>query len=83
MIPLCTSVQAAQIPADPESITEMIGLMDANHDGSIGWDEFQAFMAEEFGRGKSLLSGEYVLPSGEGGEGQGEGAREVGRKGKR
>lgn len=34
-------------------------------DGVIGWDEFQTFMADEFNNGKSLMTGEYVLPSGE------------------
>lgn len=40
-------------------------LQDANHDGCIGWGEFEAFMMDEFAAGKHLLSGEYVLPSGE------------------
>lgn len=39
--------------------------MDRNEDGVIGWDEFEVFMTEEFAAGKNLLSGEYVLPSGE------------------
>lgn len=56
--------QAAQIPCSSDSITEMIKLMDANRDGCIGWDEFESFMMEEFACGKRLLSGEYVLPSG-------------------
>lgn len=56
--------QAARIPADADSIGEMIRLMDANHDGCIGWGEFEAFMREELAAGKHLLSGEYVLPSG-------------------
>lgn len=43
----------------------MILLMDRNEDGVIGWDEFEVFMTEEFAAGKNLLSGEYVLPSGE------------------
>lgn len=38
--------------------------MDINKDGVIGWDEFEVFMTEEFTAGKSLLSGEYLLPSG-------------------
>jgi hypothetical protein len=40
-------------------------MQDANRDGCIGWGEFEAFMMEEFAAGKHLLSGEYVLPSGE------------------
>jgi hypothetical protein len=40
-------------------------LQDANRDGCIGWGEFEAFMMDEFAAGKHLLSGEYVLPSGE------------------
>lgn len=40
------TAQAAQMPADAHSIDEMIRLMDANKDGCIGWDEFQAFMTE-------------------------------------
>ncbi|KAI8462459.1 MAG: hypothetical protein J3K34DRAFT_500515 [Monoraphidium minutum] len=61
---LAAALQAAQIPADATSISEMIRLMDANHDGCIGWNEFEAFMMEEFAAGKQLLSGEYLLPSG-------------------
>jgi hypothetical protein len=30
----------------------------------IGREEFQSFMSDEFNSGKSLLNGEYVLPSG-------------------
>lgn len=57
-------LQAAQIPCDAASITEMIKLMDANRDGCISWDEFEAFMMNEFAAGQQLLSGEFVLPSG-------------------
>ncbi|GIL85191.1 hypothetical protein Vretifemale_13778 [Volvox reticuliferus] len=42
----------------------MISLMDVNKDGVIDWEEFEVFMTEEFAAGKSLLSGEYLLPSG-------------------
>jgi hypothetical protein len=42
----------------------MIKLMDANCDGCISWDEFEAFMKNEFAAGQQLLSGEFVLPSG-------------------
>lgn len=42
---LC-SWQAAQIPCDAGSINEMIKLMDANKDGSIGWGEFESFMMQ-------------------------------------
>lgn len=38
--------------------------MDANCDGCISWDEFEAFMKNEFAAGQQLLSGEFVLPSG-------------------
>lgn len=38
--------------------------MDANCDGCISWDEFEAFMMNEFAAGQQLLSGEFVLPSG-------------------
>lgn len=58
-------MQAARIPCDAASITEMIKLMDANQDGCISWDEFEAFMMHEFAAGQQLLSGEFVLPSGE------------------
>ncbi|WIA21298.1 hypothetical protein OEZ85_000531 [Tetradesmus obliquus] len=61
---LLAALQAARIPCDESNITEMIKLMDANHDGCIGWGEFEAFMMDEFAAGKHLLSGEYVLPSG-------------------
>jgi hypothetical protein len=57
-------LQAARIPCDAESITEMIKLMDANCDGCISWDEFERFMMNEFAAGQQLLSGEFVLPSG-------------------
>ncbi len=42
----------------------MIRLIDKDHDGCISWREFEAFMKVELAAGKSLLSGEYVLPSG-------------------
>lgn len=42
----------------------MIKLMDANCDGCISWDEFEKFMMNEFAAGQQLLSGEFVLPSG-------------------
>jgi hypothetical protein len=58
-------LQAARIPCDADSITEMIKLMDANCDGCISWDEFEKFMMSEFAAGQQLLSGEFVLPSGE------------------
>ena len=57
--------QTAQLPVDSKHISEMIRLIDANRDGCIGWDEFEGFMSEEISKGKNLLSGEYVLPSGE------------------
>jgi len=38
--------------------------MDNNRDGKIDWVEFEQFMKEEIASGKSLLSGDYVLPSG-------------------
>jgi hypothetical protein len=34
------------------------------HCRCISWREFEAFMKVELAAGKSLLSGEYVLPSG-------------------
>ncbi|KAG2448440.1 hypothetical protein HYH02_006332 [Chlamydomonas schloesseri] len=61
---LLAALKAAQIPCDDDTIEEMINLMDMNRDGVIGWDEFEVFMTEEFAAGKSLLSGEYLLPSG-------------------
>ncbi len=61
MLPL---QQAAQIPCDTASITEMIQLMDRSKRGCIAWHDFECFMMAEFASGKSLLSGEYMLPSG-------------------
>ncbi|KXZ55154.1 hypothetical protein GPECTOR_3g302 [Gonium pectorale] len=61
---LLAALKAAQIPCDDATISEMIAMMDMNRDGVIGWDEFEVFMTEEFAAGKSLLSGEYLLPSG-------------------
>jgi len=43
----------------------MIMMMDARKSGCIAWDDFLCFMTEEIASGKNLLSGEYVLPSGE------------------
>jgi len=60
-----STLQAAHVPCSAESITEMIALMDARKSGCIAWDDFERFMTEEFSAGKSLTSGEYVLPSGE------------------
>lgn len=45
--------------------------MDANCDGCISWDEFEKFIMSEFAAGQRLLSGEFVLPSGERGHGKG------------
>jgi hypothetical protein len=59
-----TNKQAARIPCDADSITEMIRLIDANRDGSISWSEFEGFMMTQFASGQKLLSGEFVLPSG-------------------
>jgi hypothetical protein len=64
---------------DSQHITEMIRLIDANRDGCIGWDEFEGFMSEEISKGKNLLTGEYVLPSGGVGGGRGEGGGGGGR----
>lgn len=70
VFPPFSLLQAARIPCDADSITEMIKLMDANCDGCISWDEFEKFMMSKFAAGQQLLSGEFVLPSGErGGKG--------------
>ncbi|EFJ40760.1 hypothetical protein VOLCADRAFT_119867 [Volvox carteri f. nagariensis] len=61
---LLSALKAAQIPCDDATISEMINLMDVNKDGVIDWEEFEVFMTEEIAAGKSLLSGEYLLPSG-------------------
>ncbi|GLI60537.1 hypothetical protein VaNZ11_002684 [Volvox africanus] len=61
---LLAALKEAQIPCDDATINEMISLMDVNKDGVIDWEEFEVFMTEEFAAGKSLLSGEYLLPSG-------------------
>ncbi|GLC43410.1 hypothetical protein PLESTM_001470500 [Pleodorina starrii] len=61
---LLAALKEAQIPCSDATIKEMIGMMDMNKDGVIDWDEFEVFMTEEFAAGKSLLSGEYLLPSG-------------------
>ncbi|KAF5839139.1 hypothetical protein DUNSADRAFT_1452 [Dunaliella salina] len=61
---LLTALKAAGIPCDDRTILEMIKLMDLNSDGEISWPEFENFMSNEFASGKTLLSGEYVLPSG-------------------
>jgi hypothetical protein len=62
--PLITAPQAAHVPCDEDGIAEMIRMMDNDSDGSISWREFETFMMAELAAGKSLLSGEYVLPSG-------------------
>lgn len=70
MFPPFSLLQAARIPCDADSISEMIKLMDANCDGCISWDEFEKFMMSGFAAGQRLLSGEFMLPSGErGGKG--------------
>ncbi|KAG2435402.1 hypothetical protein HXX76_007474 [Chlamydomonas incerta] len=61
---LFSALKAARVPCDDATIKTLIGLMDINKDGVIGWEEFQMFMTEEFVAGKSLLGGEYLLPTG-------------------
>eukprot|EP00198_Chlamydomonas_reinhardtii_P012319 XP_001701656.1 predicted protein [Chlamydomonas reinhardtii] len=61
---LFSALKAAKVPCDDATIKTLIGLMDVNKDGMIGWDEFEMFMTEEFVAGKSLLGGEYLLPTG-------------------
>lgn len=57
---MCLSVAAtgASLPTNTVRVAAMC------RDGCIGWNEFEAFMMDEFAAGKHLLSGEYVLPSG-------------------
>jgi collagen type III alpha len=61
---LKAALKAAHVPCNDATISEMIQLMDANQDGVISWEEFRRHMANEMARGKSLLAGEYLLPSG-------------------
>ncbi|KAG2425032.1 hypothetical protein HYH02_015083 [Chlamydomonas schloesseri] len=61
---LTAALQASRIAFAAEDVDEMIKLMDVDGDGVINWREFEAFFMYEFAAGKSLLSGDYVLPSG-------------------
>ena len=62
-------VQLCKVPCDTGSVAAMAAAMRTGphrwSDDTISWDDFRAYMAGEFAAGRNMLSGTYVLPSGQ------------------
>eukprot|EP00195_Chlamydomonas_chlamydogama_P016824 CAMPEP_0202912362 /NCGR_PEP_ID=MMETSP1392-20130828/57549_1 /ASSEMBLY_ACC=CAM_ASM_000868 /TAXON_ID=225041 /ORGANISM="Chlamydomonas chlamydogama, Strain SAG 11-48b" /LENGTH=305 /DNA_ID=CAMNT_0049603235 /DNA_START=252 /DNA_END=1165 /DNA_ORIENTATION=+ len=61
---LVRALQAAKIPFDLSSITEMVRLMDLDRDDAIDWKDFHNYISCEVQAGKDVLGSEFILPSG-------------------
>ena len=59
-------LQICGIPTAPGAIEAMCTAISSNARGrDINWIDFKCYMAGEFTAGRNMLSGDYVLPTGQ------------------
>ena len=64
---MATRAQICDIPCADGAIQAMVEAMsrEGRHGTTICWDDFKAYMTGEFTAGRNMLSGHYILPTGQ------------------
>lgn len=62
-----SGVQICDIPCGEGAIQAMVEAMssEGRHGTTICWEDFKAYMTGEFTAGRNMLSGHYILPTGQ------------------